>query len=174
MEKSEAYNIGTIVKSKGTNGEMVLLFNVDDPSGYTDLEFVFIEIEERLIPFHIDSIRIKEAYAIVALEDINTPEKAQEMVDKDLYLPLTDRPDSGPGQFYSHEIVGFTVVDKEKGEIGKVKQVLDRPEQSLLQISHGNKEILIPFVDEIILTIDKISHQITIQAPEGLIDLYMD
>ncbi len=174
MEKSEAYNIGTIVKSQGTTGEMVFLFNVDDSSGYTGLEFVFIEIEERLIPFHIDSIRIKEAYAIVSLEDINTPEQARELVGKNIYLPLTDMLDLKQDQFLSCEIIGFTVVDKEKGEIGRVKQVIDQPEQSLLQISYGKKEILIPLVDEIILNVDKISHQITIQAPEGLIDLYMD
>jgi 16S rRNA processing protein RimM len=174
MEKSEAYYLGRIVRSQGTNGELVIFLDIVNPSGYAELEFIFIEIEKRLIPFHIDSIRIKETYAIVALEDINTPEQAQEIVGKDLYLPLTDRPDSGPGQFYFHEIIGFTVVDKEKGEIGKVKQVLDRPEQSLLQISHGNKEILIPLVDEIILSVDKTNRRITVEAPEGLIDLYLD
>ena len=121
MEKSEAYYLGRIVRSQGTNGELVIFLDIVNPSGYAELEFIFIEIEKRLIPFHLDTICIKEAYAIVALEDINTPEQARELVGKNIYLPLTDMPDLKHDQFLSCEIIGFTVIDKEKGEIGRVK-----------------------------------------------------
>jgi hypothetical protein len=80
--------------------------------------------------------------------------------------------DSGK-QFYYHEIVGFTVVDTEKGELGAVSEVLEYPTQAILQIMHGKKEILIPILDHVIQNVDRDKKILTITAPEGLIDMYL-
>ena len=76
-------------------------------------------------------------------------------------------------QFYYHEIVGFTVVDTEKGELGPVSQVLEYPTQAILQVMKDKKEILVPILDQVIQSVDRNKKILTITAPEGLIDMYL-
>jgi 16S rRNA processing protein RimM len=76
-------------------------------------------------------------------------------------------------QFYYHEIVGFTVVDTEKGELGPVTEVLEYPTQAILQVMKDKKEVLIPILEQVIQNVDRDTKVLTITAPEGLIDMYL-
>lgn len=174
MEKSDALKLGEIIKIQGKDGEIVCYFDTKNPERYGSLEFIFIEIDQRLIPFHIQTMDLNGNYARVSLEDISGPEDAQQIVNRDIYTALGDLPYPEDKPPYIHEIIGFTVIDQDKGEIGRVMGILEQPEQSLMQIIHNDKEILIPLVEELILEVDKGKNQIIIEAPDGLIDLYMD
>jgi 16S rRNA processing protein RimM len=90
-----------------------------------------------------------------------------------MYLPITGLPPLNDNQFYYHEIIGYRVTDQTHGDIGIIEDVLDLPHQALFQIRFGEKEILIPVVDEIILKIDKRQKLLLIRAPEGLIEIYL-
>jgi len=43
----------------------------------------------------------------------------------------------------------------------------------MLQINFGEKEILIPLIDEVIVKVDRKKKEMHIRAPEGLIDIYL-
>jgi len=174
MEKSDALKLGKIVKVQGKDGEVVCYFDIDSPERYGELQFIFIEINQRLIPFHIEALDLKANYARVRLEDISSPEEAHQIVNKEIYLPHIDLPELEDDQFYYHQLIGFSVIDRHKGEIGQIRDILERPEQSILQITYKDKEILIPLAEELITGIDRIKQEITIEAPEGLINLYLD
>ncbi|HPT15302.1 MAG TPA: 16S rRNA processing protein RimM, partial [Bacteroidales bacterium] len=73
-----------------------------------------------------------------------------------------------------HEVVGFEVIDKSKGPVGKVRRILELPHQAMFEIEFGDKEILVPLVDEIIVKVDRKLKQLLIDAPEGLIDMYLE
>ena len=79
----------------------------------------------------------------------------------------------GSKKFYFHEIVGFKVVDTAKGELGPITEVLEYPTQAILQVMKGKKEILIPILDQVIQSVDRNKKILTITAPEGLIDMYL-
>ena len=174
MESSEYIQLGKIIKVQGKDGEMVCHFSIEEPERYSDLEFVFIELDQRFIPFHIEAIDLSGNYARLQLEDINTPEEAHKLVSREIYLPEKDFPGLPEEEFYFHEIIGFTAIDKERGEIGMINDVLERPEQSLLQIHHKGKEILVPLVDDFLVDINKAQKQLILKIPEGLIDLYIN
>ena len=95
------------------------------------------------------------------------------MVGKSVYLPMEMLPKLSGKQFYFHEIVGFMVVDTEKGELGPISEVLEYPTQAILQVMKGKKEILIPILDQVIQNVDRDKKILTITAPEGLIDMYL-
>ena len=82
-------------------------------------------------------------------------------------------PETGGNDFYSHEVVDFIVVDDERGELGKVHEIIEYPTQSLIQIIRDDKEILIPIHDDIIKEVDRAGKKIYVKTPEGLIDMYL-
>ena len=79
----------------------------------------------------------------------------------------------GENEFYFHEIIGYEVQDKRHGFIGCVEEILDRPEQEIIRILKGKKEILVPLTDEMISKIDRKKKILILDTPEGLVDLYL-
>jgi 16S rRNA processing protein RimM len=173
MTKNECFNLGYIARRVGNHGELAFILDVDDPSRYQKLESVFVELNNSLVPFFIKKLQLRGNTATVTIEGIDTIDRAEELIKKGLYLPLSFLPPLKGKQFYFHELPGFTVIDKNYGEIGIVKEVLNFPQQAIFSIMKGEQEILIPAKEEFILNIDRINKRIELNAPEGLIDIYI-
>ncbi len=174
MTKNECFNLGYISKRNGNHGDLTFVMDVDDPKRYEKLETVFIEINNTLVPFFIKKIQIRGSNAVVTIDGIDTIEKAEELTKSGLFLPLSFLPPLSGKKFYFHEMPGYTVIDKRHGAIGIVDEVLDYPQQAIFQIKFGEHEILIPAKEEFIVNIDRIKKQLELDAPEGLIDIYID
>ena len=173
MKKEDCFYLGRIAKTHGLKGEVTLKVEADDPSAYLDMKHFFLEINKVLTPFSVDRITPSGDKFFIAVKDVKTMEQAQNLVGKTVYLPLEMLPKLSGKQFYYHEIVGFTVVDTENGELGPVTEVLEYPTQAILQIVKGKKEILIPILDQVIQNVDRDKKILQITAPEGLIDMYL-
>lgn len=174
MDKSKCFHFGYVSKTIGYEGELVFFLDVDDPKKYQKLESVFIELNDQLVPFFIKSIKIKNNFANVIIEGVDSSDKATELLRQQLYLPLSFLPKLKANEFYFHEVAGFKVIDNDYGEVGVVENVLDFPQQNILQIKKGDKEILIPIKKEFILKVDRTNSIIEVSTPEGLIDLYLN
>lgn len=173
MDKKDCFNLGYIARRVGNHGELGFVLDVDNAARYSKLESVFIEIRNSLVPFFIKKIQIKGNNATVSIEGIDTIQKAEELLKCSLYLPLSALPPLKGKKFYLHELTGFTATDKNFGEIGLITEVLDFPHQTILQIKHGDDEVLIPAKEEFILAINRDSKRIELNAPEGLIEIYL-
>ena len=173
MKKEDCFYLGRVAKTHGLKGEVTVKLDADDPSAYAKMQHFFLEINKVLTPYFVEHIKLNGDKLFVKVKDIDTIEIAQNLVGKSVYLPLELLPKLSGKQFYFHEIVGFTVVDTIKGELGPVSQVLEYPTQAILQVMKGEKEILIPILDQVIQTVDRDKKILTVTAPEGLIDMYL-
>jgi 16S rRNA processing protein RimM len=89
-------------------------------------------------------------------------------------LPLDLLPKLEGNKFYFHEVIGFSIEDKNFGIVGKIKGINDATAQALFEIDREGIEILIPMNDEFIVKVDREHQTIIVDTPEGLIDLYLD
>lgn len=175
MLVDECYFLGYIVKPLGLEGKFQVKLDVSDPLEYIELESVFVEINKKLVPFFIEDIQLFEkGKAHVTFEDIDSPERARELGGKQLFLPLEILPELEGNHFYFHEVPGFTVIDKNYGEVGKVIRAQEAPAQDLLVVENGEKEILIPLMDDTIIELNRQTQTITIETVEGLIEMYLN
>jgi 16S rRNA processing protein RimM len=174
MQKKDCFFVGKIVKKYSFKGELLVKLDTDDPEQFLKMESVFVEKHKNLIPFFIESLSLhKSALLRVKFEDISTEEDAEAMLGSDLFLPLDLLPKLGGNQFYYHEIIGFKIVDTSFGEVGTITGVNDSTAQALFEIDRDGTQILIPVSDEIIKEVDRTNKIIHIEAPEGLIDIYL-
>lgn len=172
MLQKDCYQLGKITKPFGFKGQVIFFLDVDTPEDYATMDSVFVEVKGILIPYFIKEISINGNKATVTFEDLS-PTEAQALVGCNLYLPLDLLPKLTGNKFYYHEIIGWNVVDSEKGDIGTIKSVIDFPAQPLFQIFKNDTEILIPIIDPVIKKVDRDKKTIFITAPNGLIDLYL-
>jgi 16S rRNA processing protein RimM len=174
MNKDDFFYLGKILKTYGRKGHLLLYLDVDDPSRYRKVETLFIGIENDRIPFTLTELELHpKNQARIHFEDVNSTEDAEIFTGREIFLPASMLPKLKGKRFYFHEITGFSVIDQRFGNIGTVTSVLDLPQQALLQVRHGDREILIPVVDNIMKKIDRKMQEIHIIAPEGLIEIYL-
>lgn len=172
--KDDFYYLGKILKTHGNKGHLLILLDVESPSTYSKTDAFFLSINNDLVPFIIQEITLKQnKLAEVAFEDVESNEEAKQLVGCELYLPTNMLPPIKGKKFHKQEIIGFQVVDENRGNIGIVAAVLEFPKQLLLEVRFEDKEILIPLVDAILINVDRKKEVVNIRAPEGLIDLYL-
>lgn len=173
MQKEDCYYLGKITKKHGFKGNLILHLETDEPELYQNMESVFIETNGMLVPFFFETIGPhSKNKLLVKFEDL-TPEEAEKLVNRSVWLPLDTLPELEDDAFYYHEIIGYKVIDSRKGEIGLIKNVNDSGMQALFEIDFDGKQILIPVVDEWILEVNKDEKFIRIETPDGLIELYL-
>jgi len=175
MEKKDCYYLGRITRTNGNKGGVSIFLDVDDPKEYKELDAIFVEIKKQLIPYFIKEVKIHTSKntALVYFEDINDVESAEHLTNSDLYLPLASLPVLEGNKFYFHEVIDFKLVEEEFGEIGKIAQILEYPNQSLFQTFHNKKEVLVPINDRFIQNVDRDKKEILVRLPEGLLDVYL-
>lgn len=171
--KNEYYYLGHITKPFGIKGQLCCYFDTDEPEKYANLEAVFIDLDDEKLPYLIEDIQYRGANTfVIKFADVDE-EEAKGLVKAELYLPLSELPPLTGNKFYFHEVIGFKVIDEEKGAVGTCQDFIDISHHPIMQIDHDGVEVLIPAIDEIFKKVDRENKTIYIQAPEGLIDVYL-
>ena len=174
MKKEDCFYLGKLVKKYSFKGELLAKLDTDEPDIYNNLDAVFIDLKGQLVPYFIESSQLHKSELLrIKFEDVETEDEADSLLKSDLYLPLELLPKLEDDKFYYHEIINFKVIDKNFGEVGRIKGINDSTAQALFEIDRDGVEILIPMNDEFIQKIDKQNKIIMVTTPEGLIDLYL-
>jgi 16S rRNA processing protein RimM len=169
---TEYFKIGKLVTTFGLKGELVLKHNLGKKTALKGLTALFIEErKESFIPWFIESTKVKtEEEIYIKLEGINTREQAIKLAQKEVWLP---EPDFKKFSARSSPInlLGFEIIEEDKS-LGKILEVIEQPHQLLCRIEWNGKEALIPLHEETILKLDKKKHQVIVELPPGLLEIY--
>ena len=157
------FEIGVISCVHGYEGEVVLRISTEVKKLP---KFVFIEIDGTYIPFKIEKITNKGQNFIIHFEDINDRSDASEIIKKKVFLNESNIEEYV--DVVEENIIGFKIIDKNFGEIGVVKEIQQYPAHDCILGEKNNKTFLIPFVDEIVLEIDKNHQSVFTEVPQGL------
>ncbi|SFZ89564.1 16S rRNA processing protein RimM [Flaviramulus basaltis] len=174
MKKEDCFYLGKIVRKYSFKGELLIKLDTDQPDLYENLDAMFINVRNTLIPFFIESSQLHKSDLLrVQFEDVINEADADSLIKSEVYLPLEFLPKLEGNKFYFHEVIGFTMNDKNYGEVGKIVAVNDSTAQALFEVENNGKEILIPMNDQFIVKVDRKNKTILVDTPEGLIDLYL-
>lgn len=174
MRKEDCYFLGRITRTHGLAGNVVLKLDTDQPEFYNKLESVFVEINGLLVPFFIEKQQwSRDNTKIIAFKNA-TLATAEQSVGKNVFLPLSTLPELKGNQFYYHEVVGFQIVDAEGTAFGIVKEVNDQAAQHYFILDLNGKEVIVPVIKDWILEVNREGKQISMQLPEGLLDVFLE
>ena len=171
MKKEECFFLGIISKKHGYKGEVNIKLVVNSSKKYMELDYLFIDLNGNLVPFFIDSLRFKNNnIALVKFEDITDEDSANSITGKSTYLPLDLLEEN---ERFQQALIHFQVIDKTHGELGQVIDIKKNNFQDLMVIDYKGTELLIPFVENYIKSIDNKKKEIHLDTPDGLIELYL-
>lgn len=165
------FQLGRLTRKHGFKGNVVLKLDTDRPEAYTHMESFWLESTSGRIPFFIQEIKsLKSDEWVLTLEGIQSESDADQILGSLVWLPDSLLPPLEPHQFYYHELVGYQVVNPGVDEPIRVKDVLDRPGQPLLELLVGEegRVVFIPCVDPFIERMDRDARVLYLTAPHEL------
>lgn len=158
--------IGHFSKAHGLKGHLIL---------FTEFDFkkkpnvIFIEQSGSQAPYFIEEFKAFNNGFLVKLETINDINAANALKTKEVLAE-----DKFLVKEKEFEFLHFTLIDEIKGEVGQIEGLEGNAANPLLRVIAGEKEILLPFSEELILKAVKAKKQLFYKAPEGLIDMYLE
>lgn len=162
---------GRITRLFGAEGEVNLNLYTNFPDDFDWQEQpVFVRVDALAVPLFFDSFtRRGVAGAVARFADIDTPKRAEILLDKEFSLDNGDNDDSDD-EFTFDDLIGFTAkIGRSKGEI---TDFFDNTTNPLFEITLSDgKPRLIPAAEEFIAGIDFDRRTIRFVLPDGLLDL---
>ena len=172
-QRTEYFKIGKLVSAFGLKGELILQHSLGKKTSLKGLQALFVEERKgSFIPYFIEAARIKsETDVYLKIEGVETREGATRLVQKEVWLP---EPDFKKFSAKSSPIslLGYEIIDGQKS-LGKILEVIEQPHQVLCRLDMEGKEVLIPLHEDTIEKIDHKKAQVTVQLPEGLLEIYL-
>lgn len=167
----ETVEIGYISKTHGLKGHVILrlneYINIDEEA----IKSVFLDINGSQVPYFIEECRPNNTGYIIKLETIDTVDTSKKLIGKKAFA-LTDfilESDESLKEF-----IGYAIIDSRLGNIGNIADVDEKTDNAIIKVIHpSGVEIILPFNDDFIVEIDDDLKTIEFNAPEGLIEMYL-
>jgi 16S rRNA processing protein RimM len=170
MTRDDHILLGTIAKTHGVRGELIL--RTTDPSLdlKEDRESIFLRIDGIMVPFFISSVRaFKAGEWILKLDWYETLERAESLVGYTVWISAERMEAVEDGGLSPDELVGFEFLDKNSGESGIIVDFMDIPDNPVFELESGGNRKLVPAREEFILEADPEKRLIVFKLPGGLI-----
>jgi len=162
--------LGRIQKVQGYDGTLSVKLDKDFTEDISDMESVFIEYEGKPVPFFISSMEDEGGDIIkLRLEGYDTYDKASMFAGCRMSLTSGRRREEEDD---NSGITGFTVILSNQSIAGVIEEIIQNPGQDLLRIlSPEKKEILVPLHSDLITGINKKKRTLSMDLPEGLLEI---
>jgi len=172
MNKDSCFCIGFISKKIGFKGKVSIKINIGKPKDYLDANFIYVDIDSQLIPYQVTSSIVKRnIFLELKLKEVENDSTAINLLKKNVFLNKQKFQKEEDIYFYQ-QLINYTVLDSNKRNLGLINDVIDQEFQKLIIVKNQeNQEILIPLVKDFIKNINKKNKILTLNLPEGLIDL---
>lgn len=171
--QAEDVVIARILKARGIRGEVACAIETDFPERFQSLDQVTVWMpDESRLALRIEEHWFHKGRVILKFEGYDTMTAAEGLVGGRLVIREADALELEEDQFYEYRIVGSEVVTTGGEKIGSVTRLMRTGGTDLLVIEgKDGRELLVPFADDICAEVDVKAGRITVNPPDGLLDL---
>lgn len=173
LSRAELVTIGRIARAQGRAGEVVVNPLTDVPDRFVGLARIYLDDGQgEPSAVNVEGVRMHKGRPVLKLEGISSIGQAESLAGHEVRIPESELSSLPEGSFYHFEILGSSVEDVDRGEIGIVEAIVETGGTDILVVrSHDGREELVPLCAEICRSIDPVSGRIVVELPEGLIGL---
>lgn len=163
--------LGQITKIVGYEGFVAIRLEKNFIGNYKEQESVFLEVEGKPTPFFISDYEFSGGDILkLQFDGYESADAMSEFIGANVFLVGDgyDTDDNDSPDF----LMGFVVKSTDGKCVGTVSDVLENTAQYLLSVKASDgREILIPFHEDLIDSIDEENAVLVMSIPDGLIDL---
>lgn len=170
--ESELVIVGQVGRAHGIRGQVGVIPRTDDP----DIRFVVGAVlatdSPPRGPLTITEARNHSGRLLLRFEGIEDRNGAEALRGTMLLVARGARPAlQDPDDFYDSDLIGLRAVDADGTALGIVADVIHSAAADLLALDVEGREVLVPFVRQIVPVVDIAAGTLTVDAPDGLFEL---
>jgi 16S rRNA processing protein RimM len=163
--------VGRLGRPHGVHGEISVEVRTDEP----EIRFAKgskLSVKESNNQLTVLSSRWHQEKMLVKFEEITDRDLANEIKGKTLTIKIDPNSiETKKDQYYEFQLAGLKVIDKNDKTLGQIKEVITNLAQDLLVVETVDKrEVLVPFVKQIVTNVDLDKKQVIMDPPTGLFD----
>ena len=167
--------VGVVVRAHGLRGELGVQVRTDSPGERfaPGARLVARRRGEPDVTLTVGASRSHSGRLLVTFDGVGDRTAAEALRGARLLveasaLPPTDDPD----EFHDHELEGLHVELADGESVGTVREILHGPAGDLLVVARADApDALVPFVHQIVPTVDPSAGRIVLTPPDGLLDV---
>ena len=157
--------IAQVLKSNGTEGELLVSFFDIGPEDIDLQEPVFIYFDGLPVPFYFESFRRRGiGRALVRLTGVRSLRDADELAGRALWADYFQEEEE-------EDLTGWTVISAATGEaVGTLAGYEDIPGNTCIWVERpGGEQVLLPFHEDLLVCVNEEQRSLTLTIPEGLL-----
>lgn len=164
--------VGKIINTHGLKGEVKIATWTDSPDVFEDIEYVIIKSKKGDITLNVAGVKYQKNNIIVKFRELERIEDAEPLKNSVLYVPREMLGELPEGVYYIADLIGLEVFDDEGHKIGVIADVFSTGANDVYDIKReGQKNLLLPAIDDVVLNVDIEGGKVTVHIMEGLLDL---
>lgn len=165
------FRIGRIINTHGIDGELKVQQITDFTELFTSGQIVYIKLNNKVKELVIEKHRPHQHHHLIRFEGFESIDDVEHLKGLDLKIKEEQLPILGEREYHYNEIIDCIMYTTDNDEIGKVVNILSPGANDVWVVENDEgKEYLIPFIDDVVKTIDVDNKKVTIELMEGLLD----
>ncbi|SYW19539.1 ribosome maturation factor RimM [Oenococcus oeni] len=158
--------IGRVINTHGIAGELKIDFNTDFPEQRFAKNSELLIAGEKLV---VQSSRPFKQFWLVKFSDHENINLVEKYKGEDIFINERKEPRLSEGEFLVSQIIGLKVIDEKGNSIGEIADSFHTGANDVWTIKKSNgKEILIPYIDQVVKKVDLQTSTVIIELLEGL------
>lgn len=171
--KDDYLRVGVIVRTHGVRGEVKVFPTTDDSKRFKKLKKALIKKDADELEIHIEAVRFFKDMVILKIKEFNNMDEAEKYKGFDI---LVDRANAVPlleNEYFICDIIGAEVFTEDGEKFGVLRDVITTGANDVYEVIRENgKSILLPVIDECVLSIDVENKKVIIRLMDGLLEAY--
>lgn len=151
---SQKVVVGRIGKSYGVFGWVKVQTYTEPAEKILSYSHWFIKNKNQFLPFSVEASKMHSGKLIVKFREIDSPEQAKAFANLEIFIPREDLPLLKEDEFYWDDLIGCRVINRQSQFLGEVKKLLSTGANDVLVLENGDKQILIPYLNHVIDSVD--------------------
>jgi len=132
---------------------------------------VFLERDGSSREFQLTAITaLNAATRRITLEGVADANAAESLKGAVVMLAAEDVPAAKPGEFYYYEAIGCEVFLTDGSRLGTIDDVFSNGAQDIWVVHDGDREVLVPVIEDVVKAMDFAARRVTIDPIPGLLD----
>ena len=107
---------------------------------------------------------------LIAFDGIDDRDAAARVTGMRILVRASDLPAADEGEFYAFELHGFAMVTTDGRALGTIEDTFSTGLNDVWVVRDGEREHLIPLIDDVVREIDRAGRRVVIEPMPGLLD----
>ena len=178
MENPPYLVVGHLNKPHGTKGELFIWPLTDHPERHFAPGVVVLlgddtgdSPSDTLPPLEISAVRPYRRGFLAQFRGVDDRTGAEAFQGRYLLRRFEDIGELDEGELFYHQWIGLEVVTRSGVHVGKVVELYELRPADLLEVRGEDRDLMIPLLEGLVVSVDLEAGRLVIDPPEGLLDL---